>query len=112
MQYADPKLGRKFDSGKARMGLIPPYALEAIAEVLTVGAVKYAPDNWKFVEGREWRYLDAMLRHINAHVKGEMLDEETGMHHLAHAACCLMFLLDENVRKDLRDAELAEEDVG
>lgn len=95
MQNDDPKLGRKFDSGKPRMGLLPPYALEAIAKVLTLGADKYAPSNWKYVEGREWRYFDAMLRHINSHSKGEMNDPESGLPHLAHAGCCLMFLLDE-----------------
>lgn len=95
MQDSDPKLGRKFDDGKVRMGLIPPYALEAIAKVLTIGAKKYAPDNWKYVNGRDWRYFDALLRHLNSHSKGEINDTESGLPHLAHAGACLFFLLDE-----------------
>lgn len=103
MQDSDPKQGRKFDSGKPRMSLIPPYAAESIAKVLTIGAEKYAPDNWKYVEGREWRYMDALYRHLNAHMKGEKNDPESGLPHLAHAGCCLVFLLDEQVRLSEKD---------
>jgi hypothetical protein len=103
MQDSDPKQGRKFDSGKPRMSLIPPYAAESIAKVLTIGAIKYAPDNWKYVEGRDWRYFDALYRHLNAHAKGELNDPESGLPHLAHAGCCLMFMLDEQVRSPKKD---------
>jgi len=34
------------------------------------------------------------LRHLTAWWAGEDLDPESGLHHLAHAACCLMFLLE------------------
>lgn len=91
---SDDKLGRKFDNGKPRMALLPPYALEEVAKVLTAGSIKYADNNWKYVENGESRYKDAMFRHINAFNKGEVLDPETGMHHLAHAICCAMFIVD------------------
>jgi hypothetical protein len=84
--------GRKFDAGKAEYGLIPPHALHAMVEVLTIGAQKYARDNWKYVEDRERRYFDAMQRHIWAWKRGEINDPEDNLHHLAHAMCCLMFL--------------------
>lgn len=86
--------GRKFDTDKPMMGLIPPLAEEALARVLTFGAKKYAPDNWRKVEDKERRYMDAMLRHLNAHRRGEKEDPETGESHLAHAACCVMFMLE------------------
>lgn len=86
--------GRKFDTNKPMMGLIPPLAEEALARVLTFGAKKYAPDNWRKVEDKERRYMDAMLRHLNAHRRGEKADPETGESHLAHAACCVMFMLE------------------
>ena len=41
--------GRKFDQDKPHMALLPPYALEAVARVLTYGAQKYERDNWKYV---------------------------------------------------------------
>lgn len=91
------EIGRKFDNGKPMMSLLPPYAMEEIARVLTMGAKKYEIDNWKYVENGRQRYLDAMLRHINAYIKGEINDPEFGTHHLAHAGCCLAFLLDADV---------------
>lgn len=89
--------GRKYDGGKPMMSLVPPHALEEMAKVLTMGAKKYAVDNWKYVEDGKQRYMDAMLRHINAYIKGERDDPEFGTHHLAHAACCLYFILDADM---------------
>jgi hypothetical protein len=87
-------IGRKFDSGKPEMSLLPPYALEAVARVLTYGATKYERDNWKHVPDGEYRYKNAAFRHFNDFLKGDELDPETDEHHLAHAICCLMFILD------------------
>jgi hypothetical protein len=87
-------LGRKFDSGKPRMALLPPLATESVAHVLTFGAKKYAKDNWKYVDDAHDRYLDASLRHINAYIRGELNDTESNLPHLAHSICCLMFILD------------------
>lgn len=87
-------IGLKFDGGKPRLGLLPPHATLAIARVLTAGSKKYSDNNWLYVTGAETRYMDAMLRHIFSYMMGEKLDSETGESHLAHAGCCLMFLLD------------------
>ena len=88
------KLGEKYDDGKLLLNLLPPYAEEKIAEVLTFGANKYEPDGWRYVEKAEERYLAACMRHILAYRKGLKQDDESGLSHLAHAACCLMFLLE------------------
>lgn len=98
-------LGRKFDSGKVRMGLLPPLATEAIARVLTFGAQKYAKDNWKKVDNAHDRYTDAALRHVFAYMKGEATDVETGESHLAHALCCLMFMLDLDLQRKSDNAD-------
>jgi Domain of unknown function (DUF5664) len=82
------------------MGLLPPVALESIAEVLTFGAAKYQPDNWKYVDNADSRYLDAALRHISAHMRREAADSESGLPHLSHAACCLMFLIHLDLTKE------------
>nr|WP_142850688.1 dATP/dGTP diphosphohydrolase domain-containing protein [Telmatospirillum sp. J64-1] len=84
---------QKFDSGKPPMGLIPRSALVAEAEVLAFGAKKYAKHNWR--GGMEWsRLVDAALRHITAWNEGQDTDPETGASHLAHARCCLGFLIE------------------
>jgi hypothetical protein len=84
--------GRKFDGEKARMDLLHPAFLVDVSKVLTFGARKYAPDNWKKVRHGRLRYFGAILRHLYAWKTGETNDPETGLPHLAHAACCLMFL--------------------
>lgn len=88
------KPGQKFDSAKARYDLLPFAALESVVDVLTYGAKKYAPDQWRDVPEARRRYFAAALRHLVAWWGGERLDKESGLHHLAHATCCVMFLLD------------------
>ena len=88
-----PFQGVKFDSNKPQWSLLPFEALEEVVEVLTFGAQKYAPDNWKYVPDANARYMDAAFRHMAQYMQGEQYDEETGNNHLAHAMCCLLFKL-------------------
>jgi len=92
--------GRKFDGGKLQYGLVPPNALKATVEILTFGAEKYEPDNWKKVPDAKRRYFDAAQRHLWAWKCGEQNDQETGRNHLAHAMCCIMFLLERDLFDD------------
>lgn len=85
--------GRKYDTGKPDYTLLPWDAVEQIVKVLDFGARKYARDNWKHVEGGDSRYLAAAFRHMAAHATGEKFDPETGLSHMAHAGCCILFLL-------------------
>ena len=89
--------GRKFDGGKIRYGLLPPLALKATADVLTFGAEKYEPNNWKHVPDSLNRYFDAAQRHMWAFKEGEQIDSDSDRHHLAHAICCLMFLYEHDI---------------
>ena len=95
--------GRKFDGDKAQYGLLPPLALRATAEILTFGAEKYEPDNWKYVPDSKRRYFDALQRHVWAWKEGEQNDPESGKNHLAHALCCLMFLYEHDVKYSVQD---------
>jgi len=84
--------GIKYDEGKIRYDLVPPKSLRELADVLTFGAEKYAPNNWKNVPNPSDRYYSALLRHLEAWREGEIMDSESGKKHLAHALCCLVFL--------------------
>lgn len=84
--------GVKFDQEKGKWSLVPTGVMTDVVDVLTKGAQKYAPDNWKHVPEARTRYYDALLRHTTAWWEGEQLDPETGNSHLSHAICCLMFL--------------------
>ena len=82
----------KDDNAKTRYDLLPPELLEETARVLTFGAQKYSAHNWAQVAS--WSsYFSAMMRHMWAWWRGEDNDPETGFSHLAHAACCLSFLI-------------------
>lgn len=84
--------GVKFDADKPRYDLIPPELNEAVAQVLTFGAAKYAARNWE--QGMNWgRAYAALQRHMNAFWAGEDNDPETGMPHTWHAGCCIAFLI-------------------
>lgn len=87
------KQGVKYDDGKARWELIPFRAMRDVVDVLTYGSRKYADDNWKIVPDARKRYVSAAFRHLTDWAGGEKKDSETGKSHLAHAICCLLFLL-------------------
>lgn len=77
-------LGIKHDAGKARFDLIPPRAMQALAEVYTMGAVKYDSRNWE--KGLNYSQVYAAVqRHLHAYWSGQDLDEESALPHLAHA---------------------------
>lgn len=89
----DLSQGTKLDDGKIRMDLLPSAPLKDIAEVLTFGAKKYAAHNWR--KGINYsRVYGALQRHLSAWNEGEDTDPESGLNHLAHAGCCLLFLLE------------------
>lgn len=83
--------GFKADGEKDRFDLLPWREVRDIVRVLTIGARKYAPDNWQKVPDARRRYYAAAMRHLAARWLGERIDPETGLPHLAHAGCCLLF---------------------
>ena len=88
-----PMTAVKYDQAKPRMELLSPVAMEQIAKVLTFGAGKYTENNWR--GGFKWtRLVGSTLRHLLAWLGGEDNDAESGLSHLAHAGCCIMFLLE------------------
>jgi hypothetical protein len=101
--------GTKYDNGKLRMDLLPFEALEEVAKVLTFGAKKYDDHNWR--KGFKYsRLLGAALRHLSAFAQGEDFDKESGETHLAHAACCILFLLSHELNAYGEDDRYVEEE--
>lgn len=83
----------KFDTHKLRYDLIPSSTTLALASVLTYGARKYKPNNWREVDDLN-RYVAAAMRHFEAYRSGEDCDEESGMSHLWHALTNIAFLIE------------------
>ena len=98
--------GKKFDSNKPRMDLLPPKAILETAKGLSFGAQKYDPENWRLLDNLQSRYTAGALRHIFAHMDGEKDDPESNISHLAHALCCLLFKLEI----ELENAQIKEEE--
>lgn len=91
----------KNDSGKTDWSLMPFEAVEEINKVLEFGAKKYEANNWKKGSGFKYtRVLNSLLRHIFAYMRGEDKDPESGLSHLAHAGCNILFLLYYDKYKD------------
>lgn len=91
--------GQKYDgqgddgsSLKPRWELLPIEEIEEIANVMTLGAEKYGAFSWQYVTPRD-RYLGAAYRHLAKWMRGEKIDKEFGTPTLAHACCCLLFLM-------------------
>jgi len=103
--------GIKYDGEKPKMHLLPPKALTEVAKVLTFGAQKYDEENWRKLDNLQSRYSSGALRHIFAHIDDEEIDPESGLSHLAHAVCCLLFKLEielengKSKEKELREPD-------
>lgn len=102
-----PRLdGHKADRTKPRLGLVSKVFIWAIAKILTdaatkldpvTGKPKYGLHNWR--NGLEWSCpYDALQRHLTAWWDGEDIDPDSGMSHLWHASCELMFLVEYEVK--------------
>lgn len=84
----------KFDEQKTNWGLMPFEAVEEINKVLEFGAQKYAAHNWCTGSGFKYsRVLNSLLRHVFAFMRGEDCDPESGLSHMAHAGCNVLFIL-------------------
>jgi uncharacterized HAD superfamily protein len=85
------KEGLRFNEGKTRHDLVPQFAQEQYAQVLTKGSLKYSERNWEL--GMKWsKVLASMKRHVLAFERGEDYDSETGLLHTAHIMCNAGFL--------------------
>lgn len=83
--------GARYNAGKPDLSLIPLVTLYDEARVWEHGAKKYSRNNW--MRGMEWSIpLACALRHLSAFQKGEDIDAESGLPHIAHAICNLRML--------------------
>ena len=87
----DKDKGLRFNDGKTRHDLVPAFAQEQYAKVLTMGAAKYGDSNW--TKGMKWSKVIASLeRHLQAIKHGEDYDIESKLLHAAHIMCNAAFL--------------------
>ena len=81
-----------FSDGKSGVDQIPVEVLLEWGKVFTMGEKKYGRDNWK--GGTKWHeFIGSALRHLFAWERGQELDSESELPHLAHAIWNLGALL-------------------
>ena len=100
--------GKKYDTGKNRMGLMCENfsrALWAVGEVSTFGASKYSENSWQNLSNPKSRYMDALCRHLFQHLQGEKIDDESGLLHLQHCAWNILALLEFELKESEENNE-------
>jgi len=89
----EPVEGLKFDDGKPMLDLVPSSLVDAVGDILTMGAKKYSAQNWR--KGLKYsRVIGALMRHLNAWREGDSIDKESGKSHMHHVACNVAFLIE------------------
>lgn len=81
---------------KNKLDLIVPAFITGIGKVMTFGFNKHKPtkrNNWRTLKDPLDNYYAATMRHLLAWREGETYDPESGLFHLLHAACNIMFLV-------------------
>lgn len=107
----------RYDKNKPMMELISPIAMIGLAQVLTKGAAKYSPGNWR--KGMEWsRSIGSLQRHMAEYMMGNDYDTDpncetcksnncknhTGELHIDMVLCNAMFLSEyARTHKELDD---------
>jgi hypothetical protein len=66
--------------------------VENVAKILGMGAEKYGENAWQDLPDFWKRYKAALLRHLTAIDKGELVDPESGLPHIDHVLCNAVFL--------------------
>jgi hypothetical protein len=85
------KKGLKFAQGKIRYDLIPPEALKQVAAAFTFGSLKYEPENWKNLTEQD--AVASIMRHVEAHRSGQLIDPDSGVAHLGCVMAQACFVL-------------------
>lgn len=88
---------------KPPLDLIPPALEIHVAMAMKDGAKKYQPFNWRGNKVQARVYIGAAKRHIAAWLDGEEIAEDSGVHHLGHAAACIGIILDAQETGNLVD---------
>jgi hypothetical protein len=98
MSTEAPKTDTPFraNAGKVRLSLIPIVAKEWWARVLMFGAVKYSAHGWRrnAHKARWSETAESLERHLDSWKKGEDIDPESGLPHMAHIMCNASFMLE------------------
>ncbi len=99
-------VGHKDDTDKDRWDLLPLGPIRWVVRVLMFGSRRYGDWDWVELEKPKERYYSACMRHLSAWYEGEKTDKDSGLPHLAHAICNLVFMLAlEHESREVREVD-------
>lgn len=105
----DPDTGGRKGQKDVRLHALPWESLQELGRVFAFGEKKY--DDYNFRKGYQWSLsYDALQRHLWAFWNRTDRDEESGLHHVAHAmwhCAVLLFFSLKGKGKDDRPHESA-----
>ena len=94
LEEVEKEYAHKHDKGKLQWNLLPINEVEEIVKVFDYGLQKYGKrDSWQLVENPIHRYQNALYRHLVEYLKGNKIDEESGLSHLSHLVTNGLFLM-------------------
>ena len=86
-----PEQANRYNEGKLQWDLMHLSSFEPMIRVLEFGAKKYEKDQWK--KGFPIRQIyNSLIRHMIAFMNGEDNDPESGLPHIGHIQCNIMFM--------------------
>lgn len=96
MSTPDTRPGMIEKQSKTRWHLLDFNFVESMARVMTlpVESGKYNEDDWKALSSSKVKrvYFSALMRHLVASMRGEVVDKDSGEPHLVCVACNAMIL--------------------
>lgn len=110
VRIIDPKTGGQKGSKLERYDLLPMAAMDEVARVYGLGAMKYEDNNW--LKGYKWGLsIAALQRHVSKFMSGESLDPDDELvmpgkrlHHLAHVVWhCMTLMMYEKLGRGTDD---------
>ena len=82
----------RFNKGKAEWNLLDFDFIEEMVKIMAFGMKKgYPRNNWKQPVKDIGDIDNSMMRHVIDDIRGEFLDNESGLPHVAHVAVNAMF---------------------
>lgn len=84
---------KKNDQEKPKLSKIWRFydALLGVLKIVDFGAKKYGDGNWLTASQDDInRYYEAGQRHLAAHLRGELIDDDSGNPHIYHAITTLL----------------------
>lgn len=105
-----PRVAARNNSGKPELSQLHHFDLEPLARHCSAGRQKY-PDvdgvpNWTLGGKPDSEYLDAAMRHLGHHQRGQFLDAETGTPHLAAVAWNALACLTNNHKSEVAESTI------